>query len=60
MEGPTQLSSVYDKEENLPREDVTRGRHHRLPEQPVAGRVLEEADAFDGHTVEANPCVESF
>lgn len=71
MEGRTQLSYVYDKEETLnwvgmtadfssPGKTVTRDCHHRLPEQPFAECVLEEADAFDGYTVEEHPCVESF
>jgi hypothetical protein len=62
---------VYDKEETLkwveitvdyssPEKTVTRDCHHRLPEQLFVGCVLEEADAFDGHTVEEHPCVESF
>lgn len=67
----TQFSYVYDKEENQnwveitadfssPGKTVMRNCHHRLPEQPIAGCVLEEVDALDGHTVEESPCVESF
>lgn len=70
VEGQTQLSYVY-KGENLnwveitavfssPGKTVTGNCHYRLPEHPVAGCVLEEADAFGGHTVEENPCVDSF
>lgn len=68
VEGQTQLSYVYDKGENLnwveimadfssPRKTVTGNCHLRLP--ACCWVCSRRGDAFDGHTVEENPSVDS-